>query len=81
MAGSCTRYQPAFVLANTGKRAHVVSANIGPRFSRTADVLGYGRPRRAPNFRARVSVRVCVCVSRRSRSRDLPLEGEVTRSI
>lgn len=60
MAGSCTRYQPAFVLANTGKRAHVVSANIGPRFSRTADVLGYGRPRRAPNFRARVSVRVCI---------------------
>lgn len=72
MAGSCTRYQPAFVLANTGKRAHVVSANIGPRFSRTADVLGYGRPRRAPNFRARVSVRVyvCACVYRVDRDRE-----------
>lgn len=48
-----------------------------------------GRPRiRSSSARSEFSracecacVRVCVCVSRRSRSRDLPLEGEVTRSI
>lgn len=66
-AGVMRRWRPAApdtsLLANTGKRAHAVSANIGPRFSRTADVLGYGRPRRAPNFRARACVCARVCIA------------------
>lgn len=59
------------------KRAHVVSANIGPRVSRTADVLGNGRAA----LRLRIFACVyCVCVyvegfahSKERRSIDLKL--------
>lgn len=54
MAGSCTRYPPVRACKYGEKRAHVVSANIGPRVSRTADVLGNGR--------AALRLRIFACV-------------------
>lgn len=49
------------------KRAHVVSANIGPRVSRTADVLGNGRAA------LRLRIFACVYCARRG---VCPLEGK-----
>lgn len=56
MAGSCTRYPPVYsALANTGRETCTCSIGeyIGPRVSRTADVLGNGSCRApSPDSRA-----------------------------
>lgn len=66
MAGSCTRYPPVYsALANTGRETCTCSIGeyIGPRVSRTADVLGNGSCR-APSPDSRACVIYIVLVDR-----------------